>query len=376
MFSFKHVCTGFVFLSTVCFSHILSPELGHMKLYTVLEVDSDAPFEKIKKQYRQLSLKYHPDKHSGDITYSTEHFTLINQAYEIIGDPKTRKIYDFYGEHYADLVKYFDSVAKSRVEELYSYRHNLLILSDFNFDKVMLRSPHTWIITFYHPDCGSCRRAVHTVTELAALSNKTSNSTRVAVVNCRMSYSVCQGVGISHMGQTFIFPPNQEANGYYEKTNYEGPFNPSAILKFAQTLPPSNVETITSMAQLLSIVESSPSEPSASNGELTGIWLVDFWRPTCPPCRTVKSALRSLSIDLKGVLKIVTLDCDLHPCPGVHSFPSFNLVVKRKNRKAQVVDLPYEQERHPGIGAIKTAGLILKEVVGISLKDERHKDEL
>jgi len=62
------------------------------KLYDVLCVDKDADAKTMKKAYRKLCLKHHPDK-GGD-----EHFFKeVNAAYEILSDPKKREIYDQYG---------------------------------------------------------------------------------------------------------------------------------------------------------------------------------------------------------------------------------------------------------------------------------------
>jgi len=62
------------------------------KLYEVLGVEKDADAKTLKKAYRKLCLKHHPDK-GGD-----EHFFKeVNAAYEIISDPKKRELYDQYG---------------------------------------------------------------------------------------------------------------------------------------------------------------------------------------------------------------------------------------------------------------------------------------
>ncbi|MEK7841966.1 MAG: DnaJ domain-containing protein, partial [Deltaproteobacteria bacterium] len=54
--------------------------------YEILGVDRNASDEEIKKAYRQLAHKYHPDKHSGD-KVAEEHFKEINAAYEVLKDP-------------------------------------------------------------------------------------------------------------------------------------------------------------------------------------------------------------------------------------------------------------------------------------------------
>ncbi|GAB5569966.1 dnaJ homolog subfamily C member 5G isoform X2 [Prionailurus iriomotensis] len=65
-------------------------------LYAVLELKKGASPEDIKKAYRNLALKYHPDKNPGD-AQATEIFKEINTAHSILSDPKKRKIYDRHG---------------------------------------------------------------------------------------------------------------------------------------------------------------------------------------------------------------------------------------------------------------------------------------
>lgn len=66
-------------------------------LYKVLGVPRDADTTTIKKAYRTLSLKYHPDKTNNDPA-AGETFKQISRANEILQDPEKRRIYDQYGE--------------------------------------------------------------------------------------------------------------------------------------------------------------------------------------------------------------------------------------------------------------------------------------
>lgn len=61
--------------------------------YNVLGVDKSANQEEIKKAFRKLAHKYHPDKPEGD----AEKFKEINQAYQVLGDEQKRKQYDQFG---------------------------------------------------------------------------------------------------------------------------------------------------------------------------------------------------------------------------------------------------------------------------------------
>jgi len=64
--------------------------------YEILGVSRDATEEEIKKAYRRLALKYHPDRNPGD-KQAEERFKEINEAYAVLSDKEKRKHYDTYG---------------------------------------------------------------------------------------------------------------------------------------------------------------------------------------------------------------------------------------------------------------------------------------
>ncbi len=65
--------------------------------YEVLEISRDCDETTIKKAYRKLALKYHPDRNQGD-KEAEERFKLINEAYQVLSDSEKRAIYDRYGK--------------------------------------------------------------------------------------------------------------------------------------------------------------------------------------------------------------------------------------------------------------------------------------
>ncbi|WP_200762403.1 molecular chaperone DnaJ [Nitrosophilus alvini] len=91
--------------------------------YEILEVERGATFDEIKKAYRKLALKYHPDRNQGN-KEAEEKFKLINEAYQVLSDENKRAIYDRYGKSglenqgfegfshssYEDIMEFFESV--------------------------------------------------------------------------------------------------------------------------------------------------------------------------------------------------------------------------------------------------------------------------
>jgi DnaJ-class molecular chaperone len=64
--------------------------------YQLLNLDRDVPQAEIRKSYRRLARKYHPDVNPGDQS-AEDRFKDIQEAYKVLGDPDKRKIYDQYG---------------------------------------------------------------------------------------------------------------------------------------------------------------------------------------------------------------------------------------------------------------------------------------
>lgn len=64
--------------------------------YEVLGINRNADTAEIKKAYRKLAKKYHPDTNSGDVS-SEQRFKEVTEAYSVLNDPEKRKLYDRFG---------------------------------------------------------------------------------------------------------------------------------------------------------------------------------------------------------------------------------------------------------------------------------------
>lgn len=93
-------------------------------LYDLLNISKDCSKEEIRKAYKVLALKIHPDKNSDPNAH--ENFQDINKAYNILIDDEKRNIYDMYGEIDGDFID---------VNKIYNYYKNVypkITLEDIN----------------------------------------------------------------------------------------------------------------------------------------------------------------------------------------------------------------------------------------------------
>lgn len=94
--------------------------------YEILEVDTEATTEEIKKQYIKLAKKYHPDQKDG----SSEKFQLITKAFEVLNNKETRKNYDLYY-----LKKSYDEIKEDNFKSLKDQFTEFITLTDKKMDK-------------------------------------------------------------------------------------------------------------------------------------------------------------------------------------------------------------------------------------------------
>jgi len=71
--------------------------LEEFDYYEILEIERSASGEEIKKAYRKMAMKYHPDRNEGS-SEAEEMFKRVNEAYQVLSDESKRQLYDRYGK--------------------------------------------------------------------------------------------------------------------------------------------------------------------------------------------------------------------------------------------------------------------------------------
>jgi DnaJ family protein A protein 5 len=105
--------------------------------YDIFELQRTATTEEIKKQYKKLALRYHPDRNHGKENEAAEMFKLVSAAYTVLSDPQERKWYDDHreailrGHHHGTDGNDDDDEDDVNVMNLWPY-FNATCFSDFN----------------------------------------------------------------------------------------------------------------------------------------------------------------------------------------------------------------------------------------------------
>jgi curved DNA-binding protein len=94
--------------------------MAYIDYYKILGVDKNATQDEIKKAYRKLARKYHPDLNPND-KEANRMFQQINEANEVLSDPEKRKKYDTYAEQYGENWKHAEEFEKARASQQQQY---------------------------------------------------------------------------------------------------------------------------------------------------------------------------------------------------------------------------------------------------------------
>ncbi len=175
-------------------------EIGY---YEILEITQNADKETIKKAYRRLALKYHPDRNQGDKEAEAK-FKLINEAYEVLANDEKRAIYDKYGKDalknsggfrsdfgdfrdiFGDIFSNFDEVFRGskRSQNEEKFNPQLGVGLNLSFKEAVFGCKKTLNFT-YKSSCKACNAS-------GAKDGKTTTCTR------------CKGSGQVGIRQAFI----------------------------------------------------------------------------------------------------------------------------------------------------------------------------
>ena len=136
-----------------------------MDYYEILGVSRTATEIEIKKAYRKLAMKYHPDRNPGD-KEAEEKFKLINEAYQVLSDKEKRAIYDRYGKEgldgninkgfdFSDIFDMFNDIFGGKEEENFPFEIDRLMEVTLEFEEAVYGVSKE-IKTTYFSLCPQC----------------------------------------------------------------------------------------------------------------------------------------------------------------------------------------------------------------------------
>lgn len=142
-----------------------------MDYYEILEVRRDADHDTIKRSFRKLALKYHPDRNP-DNKEAEENFKMINEAYEVLSNSEKRAIYDRYGKEglqsqsfsrsnsgfgdiFSSIFEDFFGGSQSNTQEHYVFESDYVLRLDLSFKEAVFGCKKT-IKTEYKSYCKTC----------------------------------------------------------------------------------------------------------------------------------------------------------------------------------------------------------------------------
>lgn len=198
--------------------------------YSVLNISKEASQEEIKKAYRKLAQKYHPDKSGGD----DDKFKKINEAYETLSDPAKRRAYDNPNEGFGfDMSDFFHNHFGGRANTRPQgprpeMGQDVKVHVSISFYELVMESSKDINIS-YKDCCSSCEgtgaserdtcsecKGAGMVTKVVNMQGMQMSSAQTCT-SCRgMGFktiakcSDCQGRGFINQSRSFTFtiPPN------------------------------------------------------------------------------------------------------------------------------------------------------------------------
>lgn len=235
--------------------------------YKILGVSRSATEAEIKKAFKKLSLKYHPDKNKKDPERAKNMFIKVANAYEVLSDPKKKKIYDQYGEEgvkqqterenaghgggdfggfggfgnfggfnmggsFEDIFEHFmGGRRQQRGGQHQRQQHHAhfeqqededdgknpfentdVLIIKMDTLKQLYRRKEIWFVLFYK----STDKELDSLTELIKnLAEKSYGIFKVAAVNCRTDEEICEEFDVSKTPIIVYFPESSEEYEVY-----------------------------------------------------------------------------------------------------------------------------------------------------------------
>ncbi|VDO71546.1 unnamed protein product [Heligmosomoides polygyrus] len=182
--------------------------------YKVLGVEKDADDRTIRKAFKKLAIKKHPDKNTDNSNAHAE-FVKINKAYEVLKDEELRKKYDQFGEkgledgfqggnNYQSWQFYNENFG------IYDDDAEIVTLNRADFQRLVTQTGEMWFINFYSTYCSHCHQLAPTWRKFARAME---GAVRIGAVNCAEDPGLCQSQRVNAYPSLVLYPSGEFYNG-------------------------------------------------------------------------------------------------------------------------------------------------------------------
>lgn len=310
-------------------------ESGAARPYEVLDVQRDAAPSAIRRAYRRLSLRLHPDKHPKELEEdATLAFADLVAAYSVIGNPDKRNEYDNFEGSADDFEKRWESRG-SRADEDFYFGHPLIsTLTDRLWTRRVTagHGQSIWLVELYAAWCSACRNMMPKFVQAA--ERLASDEIDVGAVNCAKNSEICfVHVPVKTIPAIVMIHPAQGMQQWYtHPTGSTASASADDVVTWAR-------QVAREWRWLFANSELHDMRPvdwdeGGSVQNSTDMWVVLFTDgQDCKPCKSAKTNLMRLSSSVLGLpVACGVLDCAVHRsfCHELHQLPPspFRPVVK------------------------------------------------
>ena len=227
--------------------------------YRLLGVKRTASKSEIRRAFKKLSLKYHPDKNKDNPEKAKAKFIKIANAYEVLSDDNLRKIYDEQGEegvkqhqqgggqqggNFNDIFNFFFGGAKFNMnfqnqegpEKNFFENTDVLTLKMENLSKLLSRRK-IWFVYFFKSKDGDFENMNNKIKEISGQCYGIFN---FGAVNCKDDEEICEEYSVYSTPKLLYFPESANEN----EEEYKGNIDFQSIFKYGAKLMQNFVRVI------------------------------------------------------------------------------------------------------------------------------------
>ena len=276
-------------------------EDGSQRPYEVLSLSKSAGVKEVKRAYRRLSVRFHPDKWPKE-----PHNTRAKKVFsDLAAAHKTLTKGDGTGEASAGS----GSAREEIIDDFYKGDENVVALTEKLWEK-SLRGNAVWLVEFYAPWCGGCKSFKPQFTKIAAtVAAEHSDTLNVGAVNCEKQKEVCTWFNLKKYPTVFLVNREhgmrQEYKGEVGRTDETN----KAVIKWASAIS-AEWRWLMEQANVVRI----PAEPAAFEAEVLhsdAFWVVLFTDGIeCGPCKTAMTNIMRVAAGLEGVARVGVVNCE------------------------------------------------------------------